>query len=322
MSGNKKLYRLLLFSVTSFVLLYGFSLLVDVGVRQSRDEGFEKVNKLAGSHIDPDIIGFGSSVGEKSFNTPYISSALGMSAYNACLDGTNFWQYKELIRYYNSYSSKKSLVLFFEAFFVFTRISAISSVERYAAHLNNKYVYGSLHNIDPGLVWKSRYVPLYKNTVVDHTYYKASIDGWKSLLSHVNDQDTMRGFVPNYSGWFADEDAVLDNMKPFHLTIDTSILPEYIHVIEELQQKGKHVIIVLPPAYKRFYTEKTDFRQLEATLDSVARVTGCTFIDFLRSAIGEDKRNFYNATHLNYNGSLLFSRQLADSLNKLDFKNN
>ena len=321
MSGDKKLYRLLLFSVTSFVLLYAFSLLVDVGVRHSHDEGFKKVNRLAGSHIDPAIIAFGSSVGEKSFNSPYISSALGMSAYNACLDGTIFLQYKELIRYYNSYSSKKSLVLFFETFFAFTRISAISSVERYAAHLDNKYVYAGLHNIDPGLVWKSRYIPLYKNTVVDHTYYKASIDGWKSLLSHVNDQDTVRGFVPNYSGWFADEDAALDNMKPFHLTIDTTILPEYIQVINELQQKGKHVVIVMPPACKRFYTEKTDFTQLEETLDSVARVTGCTFFDFTRGEIGDDKRNFYNATHLNYNGSLLFSRQLADSLNKLGFKN-
>lgn len=320
MHGDKKLNKLLLFSVTSFVLLYVFSLLVDLGVRHSSDQGFEKVNRLVGSRIDPDIIGFGSSVGEKSFNTPYISSALGTSAYNACLDGTNFWQYKELIRYYNSYSSKKNLVLFFEAYFVFTRINAISSVERYAAHLNNPYVYKSLYGIDPGLIWKSRYVPLYKNTVVDHTYYKASMHGWKSLLSHASAQDTMRGFVPNYSGWFADEDTWLDSMKPFNLWIDTTILPEYIQVINELQQKGKHVVIILPPAYKRFYKEKTDFSELEHTLDSVARVTGCTFFDFLRSGIGDDKGNFYNATHLNVNGSLLFSRQLVDSLNKLGFK--
>lgn len=315
------MYRLLLFSVTSFVLLYAFSLLVDVGVRHSRDEGFEKVNRLAGSHIDPAIIAFGSSVGEKSFNSPYISAALGTSAYNACLDGTIFWQYKELIRYYNSYSSKKSLVLFFETFFAFTRIGAISSMERYAAYLNNKYVYAGLHDIDPDMVWKCRYIPLYKNTVVDHTYYEASIHGWKSMLSHVNDRDTMRGFVPSYARWFADEDAALDNMKPFRLTIDTTVLPEYIRVINELQRKGKHVVIVLPPACKRFYTEITDFRPMEGMLDSVARVTGCTFFDFLKT-IGDDKQNFYNATHLNYYGSLLFSRQLVDSLNKLGYKNN
>jgi hypothetical protein len=320
MSGKKRLYRLLLFSIITFLLLFAFSLLVDRGVRHSNDLGFEKVNRILVSHIDPDIISFGSSVGEKSFNSPLMSSLLGVAAYNSCIDGTNFAQYKGLIRYYNSYSSKKSTVLFFEAFFAFQRPQAISSIERYAAHLDNNFVYNDLHRIDPDLVWKSRYIPLFKNTVVDHTYYRASVNGWRSMLLHKNIEDTLQGFVPNYRGWASDEDAALDAMKPFSLTIDSSVIAEYVGVINELQQKGKQVIIVLPPAYKRFYTEKTDFSPLQRMLDSVSRVTGCSFFDFLRSGIGSDKKYFYNGTHLNFDGSLLFCRQLADSLKKQRFK--
>jgi hypothetical protein len=173
-----------------------------------------------------------------------------------------------------------------------------------------------LHAIDPTLIWRARYIPLYKNTVVDHTYYKASLNGWKAILHH-HAADTMQGFMPNYSGWFPDEDAVLDAMKPESIGIDTSVVSEYIDMIRELQQKGKHVVMVLPPAYKKFYAEKMDYSVFERTLDSIAGVTGCKLYDLLKCGISQDKHNFYNATHLNYNGSLVFCRQLADSLRTL-----
>jgi hypothetical protein len=316
MSGKQKLYRLAFFSIITFLLLFGFSALVDKGVRHSSTLGFEKVNRILVSHIDPDIISFGSSSGERGFNCRFMSAALGISAYNSCMAGTDFNQIKCLIRSYNSYSSKKSTVLLFETFSSLHHMQAIASVERFAAHLDNRFVYHDLYNIDPELTWRSRYIPLYKSTVVDHTYYGAAIGGWENLLFHRSSPDTLLGFLPNYRGWPADEDAVLEALKPIPVSIDNSAVTDYVALINELQQKGKRVVIVISPVVERFYSEKVDYTPVQRTLDSVARVTGCTFFNLLRSDISKNKRYFFNATHLNYEGSLLLCRQLADSLKK------
>jgi hypothetical protein len=196
------------------------------------------------------------------------------------------------------------------------KLPAISSIERFSAHLNNKFVYNELYNIDPSVTWKSRYIPLYKNTVVDHTYYKAAFDGWKSHILRKPAQDSLQGFVPKYSSWQPDEDAAVDAMKAFDIPIDRSVIVDYVKVINEVQEKGKRVVIILPPCYERLYREKTDFKPLRKVLDSISRSTGAVFLDFSQSAISTSKSYFYNTSHLNFRGSQIFSKQLADSLKR------
>lgn len=307
------LYRLFGFSIVTFVLLYAFSCFVDDGVRHANLDGYKKVNSILVSRIDPDIISFGSSVGEKGFNSRTASAVTGRTVYNSCIDGTNFEQYRSLIEAYNSYSSKESLVLLFETYFSFVKLSAITSVERFCAHLNNKFVYQRLYNIDPSLTWKSRYIPLYKNTVVDYTYYKAAFKGWMSVFRK-NNRDSLQGFVPSYSDWQPDEDAAIDTMKSFKLIIERNVIGDYIKMVNELRKNNKQVVIILPPIYERLYREKTDFGPLRQVLDSVSRITGAVFMDFSQSAISRNKGYFYNTSHLNINGSRLFTRELADSL--------
>jgi dimeric dUTPase (all-alpha-NTP-PPase superfamily) len=316
MGVYKKLYKVGIFSVVTFLCLLSFSWLVDRGVKYSGDEEFKKVNKIMTERIDPDIIAFGSSVGEKSFNSNIVSARTGLVSYNCCIDGTNFEQYKGLIEEYNKYSSKKSIVLLFESYFSLQQLQGISGIERFCAYLDNPRVYGDLAGIDPGLTWKSRYIPLYKNTVVDHTYYIAAFNGWRSYLLHRKAQDQLQGFLPKYSNWEADQDAVITNMRAFRITIDKKVVSDYVNTIRMLRRQGRQVVIVLPPVYERLYLEKTDFNPLRTTLDSVARVTGCTFMDFSVSAISHDKEYFYNTNHLNFKGSHLFSEQLGDSLKR------
>ena len=317
MRDKKKLYRIIGFPLIVFLLLFSFSCLVDFGVRRSQDEGFKKVNNICTGRVDPDIIAFGSSVGEVSFNSNLVSAGTGLDVYNSCIDGTNFEQCKSLIEEYNLYSSKKSLVLLFEAYFSMVKLPGISSIERFAAYLNDPVIYDVLYNIDPKIVWKSRYIPLYKNTVVDHTYYKASFDGWRSYLLKSSQRDSLHGFLPHYVTWQADQDALLDAMKPFKIVVDKTVLADYIELVRGLRQKGKRVIIVLPPLYERLYKEKTDFGPLEAALDSVSKLTGCGLIDFIKSPLSAHKDYFYNTNHLNYSGAAVFSSLLVDSLKRM-----
>ena len=309
------LYRLFGFAIVTFTLLYAFSCFVDSGVRYSNLDGFKKVNSILVSEIDPDIISFGSSVGEKGFNSRIVSNVTRKTVYNSCIDGTNFEQYRGLIEAYNSYSSKKSLVLLFETHFSFVKLSAISCVERFCAHLNNKFVYQRLYNIDSSITWKSRYIPLYKNTVVDYTYYKAAFKGWMSIFRK-NNRDSLQGFVPSYSKWQRGEDAAIDAMKPFKLKIERNVISDYIKMVNDLRKNNKEVVIILPPIYERLYKEKADFEPLRQVLDSVSGITGAVFLDFSQSAISRNKGYFYNTNHLNINGSRLFTRELADSLKR------
>lgn len=299
--------------ISMFIILLIFSWLVDLGVKYSGADEFSKVNAVETQKIDPDIMVFGSSVGEKGCNSNVLTGKTGLRTYNACIDGTIFQQTKGLIERYNSYSRKKSIVLFFETFFSLERLSAISSIERWAAYLRDEDIYSSLHTMDSGLVWKCRFIPLYKNTVVDHTYYKASLSGWKNLLSGKTYVDSLNGFLPNYSGWMVDQDAALAALRPAGTPIDAQMVRDYVATINALQQTGKKVAIVLPPCYVKLF-DKIDFTRLRSTLDSVSAVTKCAFFDFTHSRLCDNKSYFYNSTHLNYGGAVRFSEELGDSI--------
>ena len=305
------------FSLILILILTLISFVVDSGVKNSRDDQTGKVNLIMNHKIDPDLIVFGSSVGEVGLNSNLLSTLSGLTVYNCSIDGTPYIQYKGLLDEFSLYSKKSKYVVFMESYFSFEKISGVSSADRYLAWIKNSNLFESLFYLQPDLIWKCRYIPFYKYIAVTHVYYKNSLSGFKSYFSNHNSVDSLNGYRPVYRTWESDRDEILKNMKPFSIEIDPDIVDKYITSIRSIEKHNKKVIIVLPPTYFKISKLLTDFTPIRKTLDSISNITGAKFIDFSSSDICEDKNFFYNSNHLNHIGSEKFTHQLVDSLDYL-----
>lgn len=303
------------FLVTGFVLLSVIQYIINFGVKHCKKDQIGKVNQIMSHQIDPQIICFGSSVGEVGFNSRIISEKLGKSVFNSSIDGTSYIQYKGIIEEFANYSNNNELIVFMESYFTFQNPKQVSSLERYIAHLDNENLYQSLANQQPDLLWKCKYVPFYQFIPVTHVYYKNSMKGWLSFINGKKDMDSLLGYTPVHRTWEVDQDEFLKKRKSFIFPLEEEVINTYINDLLTLKKQGKKVVIVLPPVFdglEKYYS--TDFNPLRSKFKMISAQTGFQFLDFTESEVFKSKKYFYNFNHLNSVGADLFSEVLADSL--------
>ena len=309
-------YKICLFLATGLVLFQLFDWFIMTGVSKSAKGQLGKVNKICNQIDLPQIAIFGSSVGEVGINAPLLQKKTNKSVYNFCIDGTPFSQYYGLI---NEISGTKNteLVVMAEAYFSLERKTALSEFQRYIANIQHDNIYNSLYKIQPDIVWKARYVPMYKYTVFSHLFYLSSIEGWSHFLKKNTPKDTLLGFTPVFRNWELDQDEAIKKIKPFKIVLDTTVIAEYKKTIKNLKNQHKNVVIVMTPIYSAVSNTLTDFEPMRKTFKAIAAETECKFLDFSQNKICNDKSFFYNSNHLNNKGADIFSSALADSLNIL-----
>lgn len=307
--------KILYFIVTGFVLLSVTQYTINFGVKQGKKDQIGKVNQLMSHQINPQLICFGSSVGEVGFNSRIVSEKLKKSVYNCSIDGTSYIQYKGLIEEFVNYSNNNELIVFMESYFTFQNPKQVSSLERYIAHLNNVNLYKSLANQQPDLLWKCKYVPFYQFIPVTHVFYKNSVKGWLSFIKGSEEIDSLQGQTPVYRSWEADQDEFLESGKSFTIALDDEVISTYIKDLLSLKKQGKKVVIVFPPVYRGLEKSGlTDFGPIRNKFKMISAQTGFPFIDFTESEMSNDKVYFYNSNHLNSVGADIFSASLSDSL--------
>jgi hypothetical protein len=303
------------FIVIGLVLLCVIQFLINFGVKRCQKDQIGKVNQIMNHQINPQIICFGSSVGEVGFNSRIVSKKLIKTVYNCSIDGTSYIQYKGLIEEYVNYTNDNELIIFMESYFTFQNPKQVASLERYIAHIDNRNIYQSLANQQPELLWKCRYVPFYQFIPVSHVFYKNVIKGWLTYIKGTNEIDSLMGQTPVYRAWEADQDKFLKSGKSFTIALDEDVINTYINDLLILKKGGRKVVIILPPVFKGLEENKiTDFQPLRSKFKMISYKTGFPFIDFTKSDISSNKEYFYNSNHLNSVGADIFSIALSDSL--------
>jgi hypothetical protein len=312
----KRVIRVIVFWLFLGVLLSCFELGVKLGVRNSTYAQYAKVNIIADHKAKPQIAIFGSSVGEVGVNARMINDSLHTPAYNFSIDGTRFQQYKGLINELNEYDDSCKLVIFAEAFFALSPVNQLTEVDRYIAHVDNDNIYQSLYTIQPGLVWKLRHIPFYTFVAINHTYFKASVEGLTNLKNRNQFYDPYLGYTPRNITWQADMDSLNKQGKLLEVVVDSNILKGYTEVVHSIQKKGRKVLIIIPPIFKdglqlihNLDLQRAAFKSLEGN--------GVSFIDYSNCVLSNDKKYFYNNTHLNNVGADAFTQILLGDVQKI-----
>jgi hypothetical protein len=297
-------------------MLLAVEYFVEFGIKKTKDSYYYKVNLVTEHISDPDIVIFGSSVGEVGIDPRIIEDSTGRSAYNFSIDGTRFAQYSGLITEMNEHAKPGKLYIFAETYFSLTKMDQLTEVDRFVAHIGNDNIYEPLYSIQPDLMWKLKYIPFYKFVAVRYPYYRASATGLKNWMKKETFTDSLKGFTPKYKSWESDLDARNAASEPKKIGVEPDVLDRYKKVVDELTKKGNKVMIVLAPVQNDGLKLLPNIDELRNAFKSIVG-NGAHFYDYSDIDLSMNKKWFYNNSHLNNEGAAAFTKMLIKDVKQI-----
>jgi len=300
---KKKPLFFILFSAVLFLLVY----LVQTGIDRSYNKNVSnKFTRLFNHKIDANVMIFGSSVAYVHFDPSIIKNVTGLSAYNMGWDGTFFVQYNCLIKEYLSYEKQCKYLIIAADIDNLGKNELITRPDLYYSHLSNSYVYNSLHEIEPDKIWKAKYIPGYKLTLLNKAFYNDLFIG-----SRIHKTDTSNGYEPQNLKWDKTGTA-----KPFNARYEERIYTQLQETINTAVKKGIKVIIVFPPMYEEGYRLVLNMDWLKEKY-KVLTNKNVYMIDYTTDTMCKNRSYFYNYGHLNTGGASIFSTKIGNDINNI-----
>ncbi len=257
--------------------------------------------------LDPDIMIFGPSTVIKHYDPKIIKKLTGYSAYNMGYDGMFSLQSNGLINEFITYTKKCKYVVIGGIHFL-GRDWAIARTDLFYAYLNNENIYQSLYDIEPKKIALARYLPGYKLTLLNKTYYKNLI---LSPVDTSEGYEPIRDTVPDFS------DLKPNQLNPAEYKIDGYVVAKIQKSIDDIVKKGMKVIIIIPPIYSGGYHLLPN---LDSIIEKYKSMAGqnVVFLNYSKHPMCNEQRYFNNNTHLNILGATKLSEMFSNELIKID----
>ncbi len=294
-----------------------FFWIVNMGLRKQKTDYFGKLNELILKNNNFDIIFLGSSRVNWTINPKIIDSISHANSFNFGLDGAYIVEDQiNLNAYLKTHEKPKLLVINIDPKILNTT-NEIKTPSRYLPYVNHPEVYDTLSKYSSWPI-VSKYFPF-----VGASFYTDGIIN-QSLQAFIQPERKMenyyKGFSPLKKVWESTADESAEGLLKIEYTPKGIIL--FRNFLKEVKQKDIRLqLIYSPQLYFPQYRDKhLDFVKF---LSSIADSYGFSIIDYSNMNICNNKKYFFDATHLNVEGANVFSLNLAedlDSILKMDTK--
>lgn len=274
-----------------------------------------KVNAVMSHEIDAKAVVWGSSTALVHFNPEIIERQSNLSCINLGMDGVPFQQYSGLLQEFIEHARSTEVIILSIDITGFKRRPSLYLGYNWLHHINNGYLYESLKSIDPDLVFKSRYIPMYYITTYDRRFLIRCLT-WVNSSSKYEHELDFKGFHPKDLVWEApgNEVAKIDvDDEIFKIRIDSEIFSKFQEVISMATKRNIKVAIVVPPCYQQFQERLIGVSQFQDSLKSLESSSVKVF-DYLSNAICSNQTYFYNNLHLNALGADNFTSSFSMDL--------
>lgn len=303
-------------------LLYAFAwgehLLLLEGYKKSRNLNAELWLDVSRGKIDADVLVLGSSRALLHYDCRVLEKALpGKSCYTAGMDGGFVQSQLALLKVYLKYNKAPEIALVDTDRIVLNRmgretVPPLYNPAQYLPYLHEEAVWRFFCTAEPACL-QHRWIPLYSAAVYGKEFWL------RALMSFITPYAPMRerGFYSDYKKWDASFDVFKSRQRHGVFdTVDTEGLKYQKQIFDELKTRGTRVVAVHSPEYDGLQKITVNYRQAEETLRSFAARNQVVYWDFTRLTINRQMRYFKGSRHLNFEGAQIFSRLLAQRLQK------
>ena len=303
--------------MAAFILAIVVDAMITSGLRKTDIRKYAVWNDIYKGDINADVVIMGSSRAWCGYNTYILDSLLRCNSYNLGLDGHPFDG--QLIRYdtYRRFNSKPSLIILNTDFLSTLHNSADSQYEReqFFPYINDSELIDAVANAKH-ISWLDRHLPLFR-----YFGYRYDINnGIKAFLGERKfvDGGLYKGYRGNNYQW---DRASLDKDTVWVVEVDSLIVTQIDRFVKDSKNEGIQVIFVKAPVYRPLLNHFSGIFLTDSIFASIANKYNVPILDYYYSPLGLDSLNFYNPSHLNKEGSELFTTELCmdlDSLVKLN----
>jgi hypothetical protein len=266
-------------------------------------------NDIYKGNINSDMVIYGSSRAWVHINPQMLTNAFHISCYNMGIDGHGFllqnFRHKELLRF----NKRPQIIIHSVDMFTFTKSTGLYNYEQFLPYmLFDKHIENTTKNFD-GFKLADFLIPSLR-------YY-----GKKRMMKEVfNPNLSTTGRIKGYMGknkvWNNDFDDAKENLGSYNIKIDTSLVKDFENFLEECKKNNTLVILVYTPEYidgQKFVRNRDAVIQVYKNLSVIYNIP---FYDYSNDSISFQKNFFYNALHLNKEGSTLFTNLLITDFKK------
>jgi len=185
--------------------------------------------------------------------------------------------------------------------------------------LQEESIYDHLKPLDNRL-FLDRYFPLYKY----HGYADEFKEGLTLFLGGASNKKytEFNGYEAKDKLWNSEFKQMRDTMKNETLIHPPHLIKEGFDIldgmIKDCQEEDIELVLIFTPQYKGFTDLQTQVDGLIQKFSALAKKENVHFINYVDEPLCSDTANFYNAMHLNKIGAEMFTKMLAEDLEKLN----
>jgi hypothetical protein len=314
---KKFLTKILLFILPLMIIAFPLDYLISSNLKKSVvhvDGEYLIWNEIYTEKIDVDIAIYGSSRAWIHISPEILQDSLGLSAYNFGIDALNFeyqyFRHKEYLKH----NPKPKYIIISGDLFSFESEQGFYNYEQVLPYMLFNDDYYNFRESFKVFSWVDFYVPLTR-------YFGQTWEMARAAYVAAGLENDPPARVHGYMGierpWNNDLELAEKKHGNIEVVIDKKLLDLFDRFIIECKNDNIQVVLVYSPEYikgRRFVKNREDIMNL---WHSIAEKHNLIFLDYSQDSIGNDIKYFYNSTHLNKQGSQLFSRRLAGDLKPL-----
>ena len=295
-------------------IAYAWDAMITLGLRKTDIRKYAVWNDIYKGKAAADIVVLGSSRAWCGYNTYVMDSLLHCDSYNLGIDGHSLEM--QLVRYdtYRRFNPAPRLILVNTDFLSTFNVNADPRYEReqFFPYITDGELISRVKEVKR-LTVLDRYFPLvrYYGYREDMENGLAAFGGKKDFA----DGGMHKGYRGNEYPWKETESALPDSA--YRVDIDTALTHLLDAFAARCKNEGIRVSFVKSPVYAPLRDRFSHMEDFDSVLEEVAAKNGVPVLDYSQSAICDDRNCFYNASHLNKQGSERFTRMLCQDLDSL-----
>lgn len=303
---RKFLIKTTLFLTLTTIIMVILDIIVTHHLSESKERVFVGWNDIFHSRANADVLCVGSSRSWVHYNPEILDTVLGMSTYNLGMDGSGSNRHIMKYELYRLYNQKPKVII---QNIDYGTLLFESQLDRYQffPYFYNRTVRKKISSLKTYTL-AERYLPMYR--YANFGVHKILKEKKKGLY---------KGYLGQELSW---DGSSLENNPVKKYNSDPRTFELFDRYLSQSKAEGIQIIMVYAPIFHVITENLNDKEKMYHTFNYFAEKYDIPILDYNYDSICYDTNYFYNPTHLNKKGSILFSLKVAhDIKNLLDSSN-